>query len=46
LLVRVVDLFTFSNGRNWNKQGGCVTLIWLASFSSTILVLWCGRKVP
>jgi len=30
------DLFKFSHGRNQNKQGGCVTLMWLAS---VILVL-------
>jgi len=24
-----LDLFTFSHGSNWNKQGGRVTLMWL-----------------
>jgi len=27
LLIRVVDLFTYSHGDNWNKQGGHVTLM-------------------
>jgi len=42
LLIRVVDLFIFSHGGNQNKQGGCVTLMWLAAVSDVILVLWCG----
>jgi len=25
-----------------NKQGGRVTLVWLAALSSVISVLWCG----
>jgi len=29
LLIRVVDLFTFSHDSNRNKQGGCVTSMWL-----------------
>jgi len=28
-----------------NKQGGRVTLVWLAALSSVISVLWCGRAV-
>jgi len=31
LLIRVVDLFTFSHSSNRNKQGGHVTLMWLAT---------------
>ena len=27
--IRLVDLFTFSHGGNWNKQGGRVTFLWL-----------------
>ena len=27
--VATVDLFTFSHGGNWNKQGGHVTSMWL-----------------
>ena len=40
-----VDLFTFSHGDNWNKQGGCVTLMWVAALSSGLAVLWCDRTV-
>jgi len=36
---RVVDLFIFSHGGNWNKQGGSVTLMWLVALASVILVL-------
>ena len=32
LIIRIVDLFTFSHGSNRNKQGGCVTLMWLGPF--------------
>ena len=31
--IKVIDLFTFSRGSNWNKQGGHVTLMWLAALS-------------
>jgi len=41
----VVDLFTFSHSSNRNKQGGCVTLMWLVALSSVISVLWCGHAV-
>ena len=34
----IVDLFAFSLGGNWNKQGGHVTLMWLAALSSAISV--------
>ena len=37
LLTRIVDLFTFSHGGNWNKQGGHVTFMWLTALSSVIL---------
>ena len=30
-LELIVDLFTFPHGGNWNKQGGHVTLMWLAA---------------
>jgi len=43
--IRVVDLFTFSHGGNRNKQGGRVTLMWLAALSSGLAVLWCGCAV-
>jgi len=36
LLIRVVDLFTFSHSDKWNKRGRCVTLMRLAALSS-----WC-----
>ena len=39
LLITVVDLFTFLYGGNWNKQGGCLTLMWVMAFSSVISVL-------
>jgi len=42
LLIRVVDLFTFSHSGNQNRQGGHVKLMWVAASSSAILVLWCG----
>jgi len=29
--IGVADLFTFSHGGNWNKQGGRATLTWLAA---------------
>jgi len=32
-------LFTFFHGSNWNKQGGCVTLMWLAALSSGLAEL-------
>jgi len=41
-LERVV---TFSHGGNWKKQGGRVTLMWLAALSSGLVVLWCGHVV-
>ena len=43
--IRVVDLFTFSHGGNWNKQGGCVPLMWLVALSSGLVVIWCGHVV-
>jgi len=43
--IRIVDLFTFSHGRNRNKQGGRVTLMWLAAPSSGLVVFWCGHMV-
>jgi len=43
LTYRVVDLFTFSHGDNRNKQGGCVTLMWLVALSSGLVVLWFGH---
>ena len=39
LLIRVVDLCTFSHGSNPNTQGGCFTLMWLVAFSYVISVL-------
>ena len=39
LLTRVADLFTFSHVSNWNKQGGRVTLMWLAVLTSITMVL-------
>ena len=34
-----------THGGNRNKQGGCVTLMWLAVLSSGLAVLWCGPTV-
>ena len=39
LLIRVVDLFMFFRGGNRNKEGGHVTLMWLAALSGAISVL-------
>ena len=41
-LELIVDLFTFSHGVNRNKQGGRVTLMWLAALSSglAVLLMW------
>ena len=39
LLIRVADLFTFSHVSKRNKQGGCVTLMWLAVLTTVIMVL-------
>ena len=41
-LELIVDLFTFSHGGNQNKQGGRVTLVWLAALSSglAVLLMW------
>jgi len=43
--VSDVDLFIFSHGGNQNKQGGRVSLMWLAALSSDLVVLWCGHMV-
>jgi len=43
LTYRKVELLIclhFPMVANWNKHGGCVTLMWLAAPSSAILVLW------
>ena len=40
LLIRVIDLFMFFHDSNRTKQGGHVTLMWLAALSSVILVMW------
>jgi len=45
LLIRVVDLFTFSHGCNGNKQREHVTLMWLVALSSVISELCYGRVV-
>ena len=42
LLIRVVDLFTFSHDGNRNKQGERVTLMRLVALSSVMLVFWCS----
>ena len=34
-----------SHGGNRNKQGGHVTLMWLAALSRGLAVLWCGHAV-
>jgi len=41
-LELIFDLFTFSHGGKWNKQGGCVTLMWIAALSSglAVLLMW------
>ena len=36
VLIRFIDLFTFSHGSNRNKQWGCVTLMWIAVLSCVI----------
>jgi len=36
---------SFLGGGRLNKQGGCVTLMWLVALSSGLAVLWCGRVV-
>jgi len=38
-LELLICLHYFSHGSNQNKQGGCVTLMWLASLSSGLAVL-------
>jgi len=43
-MLIIVVLFTFSYGGNWNKEGGLVTLMWLATPSSVISVLCFGVR--
>ena len=31
VLIRFIDLFTFSHGGNWNQQWGRVTLMWIVA---------------
>jgi len=39
LLIKVFDLLIFLHGNNQSRQGGRVTLIWVAAISGAILVL-------